>query len=94
MSFWDDTVATAKDVVEIASKKAEKTVEVQKLRFAVQRQKNKISKDFETLGRCYFESRTDDSSGELLATMCADLETQLAKLKELKIQLSQTKNQE
>ena len=50
--------------------------------------------DFETLGRCYYESRTDDSSGELLATMCADLETQLAKLKELKIQLSQTKNQE
>ncbi|MBR3844478.1 MAG: hypothetical protein IKM39_03105, partial [Clostridia bacterium] len=80
--------------MEIAAKKTEKTVEVQKIRFAVQKQKNKVSKAYETLGRCYFEGRTDESSKNLLDSLCADLELELSKLKELKIQLVQLKNKD
>ena len=42
--------------------------EIQKKRFAVQKQKNKVEKAFQTLGRCYYDGqRGDDSSNELLA---------------------------
>lgn len=92
MSFWDDTVSTAKDVLEIAAKKTEKTVEVQKMRFAVQKQKNKVAKAYETLGRCYYDGqRGDDSSNELLNVLCNELDNELRLLKQLKTKLADLK---
>ncbi len=95
MSFWDDTVSTAKDVLEIAAKKTEKTVEVQKMRFAVQKQKNKVAKAYETLGRCYYDScKEEDGSKELLSTLCCELDQELATLKKIKLELSKRQNQD
>ena len=95
MSFWDTTVATAKDVLEVAVQKTEKTVEIQKKRFAVQKQKNKVEKAFQTLGRCYYDGqRGDDSSNELLNVLCNELDEELRILKQLKTELADLKNQE
>ena len=95
MSFWDSTVATAKDVLEVAVQKTEKTVEVQKKRFGVEKQKKKVTKAFETLGKCYYDSqRGDDSSGELLGVLCNELDEELRILKQLKTELADLKNRE
>lgn len=95
MSFWDTTVATAKDVLEVAVQKTEKTVEIQKKRFAVQKQKNKVEKAFQTLGKCYYDGqRGDDSSNELLNVLCNELDEELRVLKQLKTELADLKNQE
>ena len=95
MSFWDTTVATAKDVLDVAVQKTEKTVEVQKKRFAVQKQKNKVEKAFQTLGKCYYDGqRGDDSSNELLNVLCNELDEELRILKQLKTELADLKNQE
>lgn len=95
MSFWDTTVATAKDVLDVAVQKTEKTVEIQKKRFAVQKQKNKVEKAFQTLGRCYYDGqRGDDSSNELLNVLCNELDEELRILKQLKTELADLKNQE
>lgn len=95
MSFWDTTVATAKDVLDVAVQKTEKTVEIQKKRFAVQKQKNKVEKAFQTLGRCYYDGqRGDDSSNELLNVLCNELDEELRVLKQLKTELADLKNQE
>lgn len=95
MSFWDTTVATAKDVLDVAVQKTEKTVEIQKKRFAVQKQKNKVEKAFQTLGKCYYDGqRGDDSSNELLNVLCNELDEELRILKQLKTELADLKNQE
>ena len=95
MSFWDTTVATAKDVLDVAVQKTEKTVEIQKKRFAVQKQKNKVEKALQTLGRCYYDGqRGDDSSNELLNVLCNELDEELRILKQLKTELADLKNQE
>ncbi len=95
MSFWDTTVATAKDVFEVAVQKTEKTVEIQKKRFAVQKQKNKVTKAFETLGRCYYDGqRGDDSSNELLNVLCNELDNELRVLSKLRAELADLKNQD
>ncbi len=95
MSFWDTTVATAKDVLDVAVQKTEKTVEVQKKRFAVEKQKKKVTKAFETLGRCYYDGqRGDETSAELLNVLCNELDEDLRVLKHLKTQLADLKNQE
>ncbi len=95
MSFWDTTVATAKDVMEVAVKKTEKTVEIQKKRFGVQKQKNKVTKAFETLGRCYYDGqRGDETSADLLNVLCNELDEELRILKQLKNELADLKNQE
>ena len=95
MSFWDTTVATAKDVLDVAVQKTEKTVEIQKKRFAVQKQKNKVEKAFQTLGRCYYDGqRGDDSSNELWNVLCNELDEELRVLKQLKTELADLKNQE
>ena len=95
MSFWDTTVATAKDVLEVAVKKTEKTVEIQKKRFGVQKQKNKVEKAFQTLGRCYYDGqRGDETSADLLGVLCNELDEELRILKQLKTELADLKNQE
>ncbi len=95
MSFWDETVSTAKDVIEIAAQKTEQVVEVQKKRFAVQKQKNKVAKSFETLGRSYFDSvNGDESSAGLLESLCEQVEADLKELSKLKKELADLKNQE
>ena len=95
MSFWDTTVATAKDVLDVAVQKTEKTVEIQKKRFAVQKQKNKVEKAFQTLGKCYYDGqRGDDSSNELLNVLCNELDEELRILKQLKTELADLKNLE
>lgn len=92
MSFWDTTVATAKDVLDVAVQKTEKTVEIQKKRFAVQKQKNKVEKAFQTLGKCYYDGqRGDDSSNELLNVLCNELDEELRILKQLKTELADLK---
>lgn len=88
MSFWQKTVDTAKDVFEVAAKKTEQTVEIQKLRIAVAKQKNKVNKAFETLGRSYYEGREgEESSAALLETLCRDQAEELEKLSQLKQEL-------
>lgn len=95
MNFWDTTVATAKDVLEVAAKKTEKTVEIQKKRFAVEKQKKKVTKAFETLGRCYYDGqRGDETSADLLQVLCNELDTELRLLKQLKTELADLKSQE
>ena len=95
MSFWDNTVATAKDMLEVAARKTEKTVDVQKMRFGVEKQKNKVMKAFETLGRCYYDSsKGDESSAELLPALCEEVETQLGILKTMKRDLAKRKSQD
>ncbi len=92
MSFWDTTVATAKDVLDVAVQKTEKTVEIQKKRFAVEKQKKKVTKAFETLGRCYYDGkRGDESSSDLLGVLCNELDNELRVLSKLKAELADLK---
>ena len=55
MGLFEDAVVKAKDVFDVAAKKTNDVVSLQKLKFKVSQVNSQLSKDFETLGRLYFE---------------------------------------
>lgn len=55
MGFFEETVVKAKDVFDVAAKKTNEIVEVQKLKINLAKVNSSVSKDFETLGRLAFE---------------------------------------
>ncbi len=56
MDFLDDAVAKAKDIFDVAYKKTGEAVNTGKLKLEIATLENKMSKDFEALGRIYFDS--------------------------------------
>ena len=86
MEFFENAVNKAKDVFDVACKKTGEAVNTGKIKLDIATIENKMSKDFEALGRIYFKeiAETDDLSEEKLKLKNKILEKQAAinKLKE------------
>lgn len=86
MEFFENAVNKAKDVFDVACKKTGEAVNTGKIKLDIATIENKMSKDFETLGRIYFKeiAETDDLSEEKLKLKNKILEKQASinKLKE------------
>ena len=91
MSFIDETITTAKEIFDVASKKTTEAVEVQKLRISIVKKKSELSKIFETLGRTYYESTSGHFMEEVLAQIVGDAESALSELHDLEAQLDAAK---
>ena len=55
MDFFENVVSKAKDVFDVAYKKTEEVVNTGKVKLEIATLENKLAKDFERLGRIYFE---------------------------------------
>ena len=55
MEFFDNALNKAREAIGIACKKTEEVVSVQKQKFDIATIENKRNKDFEKLGKLYFE---------------------------------------
>ena len=68
MGLFEDAIVKAKDVFDIAAKKTGEVVSVQKLKIKKSQVNSLLNKDFETLGRVYFEqnSHTKDDKYKLI----------------------------
>ena len=86
MEFFENAVNKAKDVFDVACKKTGEEVNTGKIKLDIATIENKMSKDFEALGRIYFKeiAETDDLSEEKLKLKNKILEKQagINKLKE------------
>ena len=86
MEFFENAVNKAKDVFDVACKKTGEAVNTGKIKLDIATIENKMSKDFEALGRIYFKeiAETDDLSEEKLKLKNKILEKQagINKLKE------------
>lgn len=56
MGLFEDAVVKAKDAFDVAAKKTNEVVSIQKLKFKVSQANSDLAKDFETLGRLYYEN--------------------------------------
>lgn len=59
MDFFDNAVNKAKEVFDVACKKTNEVVTTQKQKFDIATIENKRNKDFEALGKLYFEAVKD-----------------------------------
>ncbi len=86
MDFFENAVSKAKDVFDVACKKTGEAVNLGKQKLDIAALENKIAKDYERLGRIYFEQikETDDLNEAVAKIKNAILEKQanIEKIKE------------
>ena len=73
MDFFDEAVGKAKDIFDVACKKTGEAVNTGKLKLEIATLETKMDKDYEALGKIYYESIKDSD----------DLETATAKIRDL-----------
>ena len=73
MEFFDEAVGKAKDIFDVACKKTGAAVNTGKLKMEIATNETKMAKDFEALGKIYFESIKDSD----------DLDSKTAKIRDL-----------
>lgn len=56
MGLFEDAVVKAKGAFDVAAKKTNEVVSIQKIRIKISQANSEMSKDFETLGRLFYEN--------------------------------------
>lgn len=95
MDFLDNAVSKAKEVFEIARKKTEEAVNTGKQKIDVATIENKLSKDYEALGKIYYESiKAVDAQAltEEVIEIKASIEEKIEKIESIKEELNRAKN--
>ncbi len=86
MDFFENAVNKAKDVFDVACKKTGEVVNTGKQKLDIATLENKVSKDFEKLGRVYFEQIKDledlDEKTVKLKTAILEKLAEINKIKE------------
>lgn len=62
MGFFDNALNKTKEVFDVAAKKTDEVVTVEKQKFNISSLKSKREKDYADLGRIYFETVKNDTS--------------------------------
>ncbi len=92
MEFFDEVVNKAKEAFDVASKKTNEVVSVQKLKFEAASMESKLSKDFETLGRLVFDGQQNHvDHGDSIAALIEEIRVKQEKLASLKDQILKMK---
>ena len=67
MGFFEEAIVKVKEVYDVAAKKTSEVVSVQKLKLKATQVNSQLSKDFETLGRLYYENvKESDATPEYI----------------------------
>ena len=93
MGFLDDAINRTKEVFDVACKKTDEVVTIEKQKFNIASLKTKCEKDYADLGRIYFEQikdivELDDNTRNIVDTIKEKLE-EIARLNE---DIQNTKN--
>mgnify|MGYP000892613544 FL=1 len=93
MGLFEDVVINAKSAADVVGKKAEKFIDVSKLRINAADVNNEISKQFEALGRVVYDAKkTDNLSDELLDESVKTIDELYEQLDAINNQLSASSN--
>ncbi len=86
MEFFENAVNKAKDVFDVVVTKTEEAVTTGKQKLDIATLENKLAKDFERLGRAYFETIKDtddiDTKFANIKDSIVEKQTQISKIKE------------
>jgi ribosomal protein L40E len=93
MGFVDEAVVKAKEVFDVAAKKTGDVVETQKLKFKATQLKGSMARDFEELGREYFEQIKEGlQPTEKAQSIVANIEVKNDEYLEIQEQLDEYRN--
>lgn len=92
MGFFEEAVIKAKDLYDVAAKKTGEVVSVQKLKLKATQINSQLSKDFETLGRFYYET-VKESGDEVtdFAEIIGAIDSKFDELDEIECQINEAK---
>ena len=91
MGTFEETVAKAKEALDVAGKKTSAMINVQKLKVNLATAKSQLSKLYETLGRLCFESGSCDDAA--IAELKGDIEAKIADVRDLEAKLATAKGE-
>ena len=91
---FDNILNKAKDVFETAYKKADGAISVQKQKFDIAGLENKLSKDYETLGKLCFEEMQKGAfaDNQDFLNVAEEIKIKTAQLEELQAEVLKAKN--
>lgn len=90
---FDNILSKAKDVFETAYKRADDAISVQKQKFDIAGLENKLSKDYEALGRlCYEEMKKGAfNDNKEFAEIADNIKLKKSQIEEIKKEINKTK---
>ena len=91
---FDNILSKAKDVFEVAYRKADDAISVKKQKFDIASLENKMSKDFEALGRICFEEMKNGvlSENEEAKKLLESINEKQAQIEEIKKEIAKAKS--
>ena len=91
---FDNILSKAKDVFEVAYRKADDAISVKKQKFDIASLENKMSKDFEALGRICFEEMNNGvlSGNEEAKKLLEAINEKQAQIEEIKKEIAKAKS--
>ena len=91
MGFFEEAVVKAKEVYDVAAKKTSEVVGIQKLKFKASQVNSQLAKDFETLGRLYFENVKESGSETEYVEIFDSINAKIEELDEIEDQINEQK---
>ena len=93
MDFLNDFISKAKETLDFACKKTGEVVSVQKQKIDVVALTNKRNKDFEALGKLYFELYSDsESQNEEIAALISEINRKNEMINQINDEINATKS--
>lgn len=85
MDFLENAVSVAKDVLDVACKKTDEVISSGKLRFDISNMESKLKKDYEQLGKMYYEMiAQEDTEDDVLEKLKKSIAAKQRKIDLLK----------
>ena len=89
MTFFDESVSTAREILSAGAQKATETIEIKKIGVAIARKKSSINAALRNLGKAYYDScKNDCSAASLCDSVVEDIDVKVAELAELEEKLA------
>lgn len=91
--FFDNAASKAKDMLDVAKRKTDGVITLEKLRYIVSSLKVKVSKDYKKLGKIYYESLKDNENlPDDIAAAVEDINEKKMLIKKTEAQIAEIKN--
>ena len=92
MAKFEDTVAKAKEYLDIAGKKTGEFIDLQKLKINASTVRNSIAKDFESVGRMYYDGlKKETDNSDAIKAVVADIDGKYEELAEIESKIADAK---
>ncbi len=91
--FFDNAVDKAKDMLDVAKRKTDEVIAIEKLRYTVSSLKAKLSSDYKNLGMLYYEAQNgNEKLSDNIAAAVENINQKKNLIKKTEAQIADIKN--